>query len=76
MATTISIEFTDAQWTLVEEHYPNNVEDEGGNVTHKAITKEELAAALLNMVRQDIINCVRNSAVKTATASVESCFDV
>jgi hypothetical protein len=43
MATTVSIEFTDEQWTLVQENYKN---DSG-----ESITKEQLAETLFGRVK-------------------------
>lgn len=76
MATTISIEFTDAQWALIQEHYPNNVEDEGGKVSHQAITEDELKIVMFQRVQEDVVRCVKNNAAQAAIQAVASCFEV
>ena len=77
MATTISIEFTDAQWELIKEHYPNNVVDpDSGMVSHRDITNEEFQVVIFERIKAEVAQCVRDIAVKTATQSVESCFEV
>ncbi len=76
MAKIISIEFTDAQWKLIEEHFPNYENDENGNPHHKDITEDELKNVIIEKIRFDVEACIKDTAIRTATASVESCFDV
>jgi len=76
MAVDITITFTDAQWKMIEEHFPNYVEDEGGRHNHQAITEEELKVVLFDKIQFDVVACVKANSVKEATESADACFDV
>ena len=62
MAVNITIEFTDEQWALVEEHFPNY--DADGQFV--AITAEQLQTNLFRDIKREIEIVVAD---KAATAS-------
>ncbi len=62
MAKTLTIEFTDEQWALVEEHFPNY--DADGQFV--AITAEQLQTNLFRGIKREIESVVAD---KAATAS-------
>ena len=62
MAVNITIEFTDEQWALVEEHFPNY--DADGQFV--AITAEQLQTNLFRGIKREIESVVAD---KAATAS-------
>lgn len=76
MSKIISIEFTDEQWKLIEEHFPNYVDGPDGQSIHQDITEDELKAVIFGQIKHDVEHCVKETAQRTARASVESCFDV
>jgi len=63
MATTVSIEFTDEQWTLVQANYKN---DSG-----ESITKEQLASKLFDRVKYVVVEELK---IKAATDAITA-FD-
>ena len=63
MATTVSIEFTDEQWTLVQENYKN---DSG-----ESITKEQLASMLFDRVKYVVIEELKIKAATDATTAFD-----
>ena len=62
MAVNITIEFTDEQWALVEEHFPNY--DADGQFV--AITAEQLQTNIFRDIKREIEIVVAD---KAATAS-------
>ena len=63
MATTVSIEFTDAQWTLVQANYKND--------SSEAITKEQLASKLFDRVKYVVIEELKIKAATDATTAFD-----
>ncbi len=62
MAKTLTIEFTDEQWALVEAHYPCT--DETGN--HKNITLEQLTNAVFAIIRSEVTTEIARKAASSA----------
>ena len=80
MAVTISIEFTDEQWALVNKHYPNFVANDAGALVHQDITAEVLKGRLFESIKAEVSECLMNTAkseaANSAATSLENCFDV
>ena len=80
MAVQITVEFTDAQWALVQEHYlyyaPQYIDDEFTGVERETVTQETLAAFLYAQVQDAVISCVQEAARETAVQNQEDLFDV
>tara|TARA_B000000460_G_C21476172_1_gene374826 strand:- start:505 stop:738 length:234 start_codon:yes stop_codon:yes gene_type:complete len=77
MSVTIEVEFTDAQWALVQAHYPNDVSDpDSGIRKHRDITNDELKAIMFDRVKAEVAECLRNAARAEADVTIENCFDV
>ena len=72
----IEVEFTDAQWALIQAHYPNYVENEAGVLVHQDITAELLKDKLFDNIKLEVSECVMNTARKEAAQQLENCFDV
>ena len=62
MAKTLTIEFTDEQWALVEAHYPSY--DETGK--HKKITLEQLTNAVFAIIRSEVTTEIARKAASSA----------
>jgi|TARA_R110000765_G_scaffold1599_1_gene4207 hypothetical protein len=60
MATTVSLEFTDAQWALILEHYPKQFDGEG--VLPDAVTAELLASYLVEDVKGVVTGVIQDKA--------------
>jgi hypothetical protein len=60
MATTVSLEFTDAQWALILEHYPKQFDGEG--VLPDAVTAELLASYLVDNVKSVVTGVIQDKA--------------
>ena len=68
MATTISIDFTDSQWALVQAHYPYKDPE---TKEAKSVTADELKTVLFNLIKSDVALSIRNKAVEAADVSFE-----
>ena len=73
MAVQIIVEFTDAQWELVLEHYPMYIVDELGSTD---VTQEKVAADLFKKVQDEVVNCVRDNAMRNVIEEANNCFNV
>ena len=62
MAITLTIEFTDEQWALVEAHYPCT--DETGK--HKKITLEQLTNSVFATIRSEVTSEIARKAASAA----------
>ena len=74
MAVTVTIEFTDAQWELIEEHYEKR-KVEISTDTRKLVADDksaELAAHLKALVRRSVLKNMG----KATIASQDNAFDV
>ena len=77
MSVTVSIEFSDEQWKLIEAHYPNDITDpDSGIRSHRDITNNELKAIIFDRIKAEVASCLRNSAIAEADKNLENCFDV
>ena len=62
MAVSITIDFTDEQWALVESHYPSY--DETGK--HKKITLEQLTNSVFATIRSEVTSEIARKAASAA----------
>jgi len=77
MSVTVSIEFSDEQWKLIEAHYPNDISDpDSGIRKHRDITQDELKVIMFDRVKAEVAECLRNAARVEADVKLENCFDV
>jgi len=76
MAVQITVEFTDAQWDLVLEHYPMNIFDDLGRTRPTDVTKENVAVDLFNKVQYEVVNCVRDKTMRNVIDGANNCFNV
>jgi len=76
MAVQITVEFTDAQWELIQAHLPHWEYTEGGQRFHKAITEEELSVWLLASIKAEVEVCIKRTNIAAVTLATEDCFDV
>ena len=81
MAVTVTIEFTDAQWELVKDHFGcyKSVYDENDQflgVEAEIITPEVLAAHLLTYVEEGVLECMRKAEREARISSVDDAFKV
>ena len=76
MAVQITVEFTDAQWDLVLEHYPMYIVDELGRSRPTDVTQEKVAADLFNKVQYEVVNCVRDNVMRNVIEVANNCFNV
>ncbi len=79
MAVTVTIEFTDEQWALLQEHHhcPVPKYNEAGEwlgTDQETPTPEILATDLKRQLSESITNCVRSKAVEDAIKSTENVF--
>ncbi len=70
MAVTVSIEFTDAQWALILEHFPKRESSDG--TYPEALTSEIIAAYLLD----DVKNTTTLEIQAKAATEQQDAFDV
>ena len=56
MAVQVTLEFTDAQWALVQEHYPHT---SLGRDEVVPITSDSFATSLLNIVERLMVKCLK-----------------
>ena len=80
MAVQVTLEFTDAQWALVQEHYPyyapRYVSDVFTGVERETVTETTLAASLYTQIQESVISCVKEAAKEAAVQNQEHLFDV
>ena len=69
MAVTVTIEFTDAQWALIEKYYPHVGAD---GSTFQAITADELKQELFNIVQAE----VNSASIRETTNKQTGIFNV
>ena len=79
MAVTVTIEFTDEQWALIEEHHhcpvPKYDEDNNWIGTYQETpTPEILSIDLKRQLSETVTNCVRSAAVENAVKNMENVF--
>ena len=71
MAKTITIEFTDAQWELIKEHYPKQYYDDSNDMnSHSAWTEELVAKWLKFGVQTEVNDQINFKAVRTDSFDV------
>ena len=81
MAVQVTLEFTDAQWELVKDHFGcyKSVYDGNGQFIGsepETITPEVLAAHLLTHVEEGVLECMRNAEREARISSVADVFKV
>ena len=80
MAVQVILEFTDAQWALVQEHYPyyapRYVSDVFTGVERETVTEATLATSLYTQIQESVISCVKEAAKEVAAQNQENLFDV
>jgi len=81
MAVQVTLEFTDAQWELVKEHFACYVDvlDTGGLFLGKereTATPEIVATLLSKYVEDDVLNCMRQQAREVLVLEVDDAFNV
>ena len=67
MAVTVTIEFTDAQWALIETHYNNK---------DRALTSDNKAAELSSYIKEDVEANVLKRIRSAAADAQNNAFDV
>ena len=75
MAVQITVEFTDAQWALVQAHFPHTESRGGGREVYYDITEEELSNLIFTWIKADVVRDVEVEAKIQAIESVANCFD-
>jgi len=76
MTVQVTVEFTDAQWVLVQSHFINQVLNEVEMPVHRDITEEELSAKMFNWVKCEVEVCIEANAIAEAKQSMVECFEV
>jgi len=81
MAVQVIVEFTDAQWELVKEHYACYEDVLDGNqqfmgVQPQLITQDVLAAHLKTCVEEGVLECMRNAEREAKISSVDDAFKI
>ena len=79
MVKTVTIEFTDEQWALLEEHHhcpvPKYDEDNNWIGTYQETpTPEILAQDLKRQLSEVVTDCVRRVAIDNAVQNTENVF--
>ena len=72
MAKTITIEFTDAQWELVKEHYPKQyyVDPDNDLTTHAEWTEELVSKWLKSEIQAEVVDHINFLAARTDSFDV------
>jgi len=81
MAVQVILEFTDAQWELVKEHFAcyEDVLDENQQfigVQPQLITPEVVATHLMGCVEEGVLECMRTAAREAKITSLDDAFKV
>jgi len=76
MAVQVALEFTDAQWALVQDHYSIVELNELNRPEKVAITVDSLKGWLTKIVRMEIETCIQQAAREEADKTTEDCFNV
>jgi len=76
MAVQITVEFTDAQWALVQLYFPHTESHESGKEVYYNITEEELTNLIFTWIKTDVVRGVEATAKIQAVESVTNCFDI
>jgi len=76
MTVQVIVDFTDAQWALVQAHFPNTKSDDGGRTVHHDITEEELSSRVFNWIKAEVEGCIEENAISEAMGLIENCFNV
>jgi len=76
MAVQVTVDFTDAQWALIQAHFTNVIVGEDGYSVHQDITEEELSAKIYKWVRREVEVCIEENAISEARDLIEDCFNV
>jgi hypothetical protein len=79
MTVTVTIDFTDEQWALIQEHHhcPVPKYDEAGEwlgTDQETPTPEILATDLKRQLSETVTNCVRATAIENAVKATENVF--
>jgi len=76
MSVQVTVEFTDAQWALVQDHYSIFEINEVNQEERVSVTVDSLSRWLTKVVRIEIEDCVKRSAREEADKITEDCFNV
>jgi len=76
MAVQVTLEFTDAQWALVQEHYSIVGLNELNRPEKVAVTIDSLGEWLTKIVQVEIETCIRQVARDEADKTTENSFNV
>ena len=63
MAVKITLEFTDGQWALIQEHHPY--------IDGVAVTAESLGLALTDRLKDDITRTIKRNAAQAQQDAME-----
>ena len=79
MTVTVTIEFTDEQWALIEEHHHCSVPkyDEDDNwigTDQETPTPAILATDLKRRLSDTVTGCIRSTAIENAVKATENVF--
>jgi len=76
MGVQVTVEFTDAQWALMQDHYSIFEINEVNQEAKVAVTVDSLRRWLIKLVRLEIEDCVKRSAREEADKITDDCFNV
>ena len=76
MAVQVTLEFTDAQWALVQDHYAIFELNEVNQEEKVVVTVDSLGRWLTKLVRLEIEGCIKRAARAEADKTSQDCFDV
>ena len=81
MAVQVTLEFTDAQWELVKEHYhcykdafDDNQEFIG--LEPQTVTEEVVAARLKTLIEDEVVECMRTAEREAKITALDDAFKV
>ena len=76
MAVQVTLEFTDAQWALVQAHYTLYELNEVNADEKVDVTVDSLSSWLVKLVKYEVQTCVQRAARAEADKTTQDCFDV
>jgi len=76
MSVQVTVEFTDAQWVLVQNHYSIFEINEVNQEERVSVTVDSLNRWLTKLVRLEIEDCMKRSARQEADKTTQDCFNV
>ena len=76
MAVQVTVELTDAQWALVQDHYSIFEINEVNQEEKVAVTVDSLGRWLAKLIRLEVETCMKRAAREEADKTTEDCFNV